>query len=70
MEFTEDDKYQMMREILGYIEEHDITYYHGLMDEICENKKEWFNMLMHDRKKKLVILEYIKSRARGKYLTN
>ena len=56
-----------MKCIINFIESKDYTIYHDFMDDIAKNQLDWFNMLTFDKKKKHVVLEYIKSRVERKY---
>lgn len=63
--FTPEEKNKILREIMSYIKEKDFALYRDLMDDICENNEEWFNLLTYDKKSRQFILTYIKSK---KYL--
>lgn len=67
--YTENEKLNMMKEIVAYIGESDYRLYHDFMDDIAVSHQEWFNMLVFDKRKNKVVLELIKSnvnRRRGK----
>lgn len=65
-EFSENEKIQILRDILEYIDAGDYDLYHDLMDNLLVEKNDWFNMLCFDGKAKKFVLTYIKSRVQEK----
>lgn len=64
--FSVDEKLLMLSDMVDYINENDIDFYRDFMDIICKEKEDWFNLLIFDRKARMVILEYTKSYAKDK----
>lgn len=64
--FDEEEKLLLLRDMIDYIQDKNYRVYHDFMDDICVSNPDWFNMLIFDRNKKLVILDFIKARAKKK----
>lgn len=65
--FTDNEKVQMFRDIVTFIEQKDFRLYHDFMDDISISHPDWFNMLTFDRKINRAVLEYIKSKVMSEY---
>lgn len=65
IEYTENQKYVMLRDILDYADKKDFRIYHDLLNDISESHMDWYNMLAFTRKKKRIVLDYIKDKVRG-----
>jgi len=64
--FTEDQKIEMLGQMIDYIEKEDFALYHDFMDNISVEREDWFNLMCFDGKAKRFLLEYIKSRVQDK----
>lgn len=66
-EYTELEKKQLIKKIMGIIIEKEFNLYHDFMDYISENELDCFNMITFNPKERNFVLEYIKSKSISKY---
>ena len=58
--FTEEEKIEILRNIVILISERKYTLYHDLMDDLAEEHIDWFAMLVFNRKYNSMVLDCIK----------
>lgn len=63
-DFSDKERTEMLKDIIRYIKEKKYRTYYDLMEDICINRSDWFNLLSFDSKGKYAIREYIKSNSR------
>ncbi len=60
------DKYDLVRDMIDYINENDVLFFSDFIDYACVNKFDWFKALCDNESYAHVIVNYIKSK---RYLT-
>ncbi len=63
-DFPSEERYEMLKDIMGYIQEKNFRSYHDLMEDICMSHTDWFTLLTFDRKGRYAVVEYINSSRR------
>lgn len=64
--FTKEEKLQMLSDMVSFIEDKDFTLYHDFMDFASQQRQDWFNFLVFDKKARDTILTYVEFRVQDK----
>lgn len=61
--FSDEEKENMLHEMVKYINNTDCDLYNDFMDEIMDSKPDWFNFICFDRRVQNYLMTYIKARV-------